>query len=312
MTATAEIRPAGRVGRPERHQRYSEKSKRNRRRLTIIFLLLPGLLWLALFFVLPIVTLAMMSVSTGNVGQGWSVVGDLSSYQQAFSGYLPEFLHSLEFGVASTVLALLIAYPAAYWIAFYGGEKKTAYILVVLLPFYVSSLIRTISWQFVLADNGVIFGPLRRLGLLPSNFHVLATPVAVVGGLTYAQLPFMMLPIFAALERVDPGFLEASRDLYASRWETVRRIVIPLSMPGIFAGVLLTFISATGDYVNEILLGGTGTGVVGAVIRSQFLVNLDYPLASAISLVLMVALLIVVLAYSKALGTDDLMGGAAV
>lgn len=284
--------------------------RQRRKRLTLVGLLIPGGVWLALFFVLPIFTLLILSLSTGNVGLGWHFTFAFSNYTQALSSYKAEFLHSFEFGTSATVVALLASYPAAYWIAFYGGQKKTVYLLIVLLPFYVSQLIRTISWQFILADQGIVFKPLKALHILPASFHVLATPYAVVGGLTYAQIPYMLLPIFAALERIDRSYIEASKDLYATKWETVRRVVLPLSTPGIFAGVLLTFISATGDYVNEVILGGTGTGVVGAIINGQFFVNLDYPLAAALSLVLMVILLVIVILYSKSLGTEDLMGGS--
>ncbi|MDA8374943.1 MAG: ABC transporter permease [Actinomycetota bacterium] len=280
-----------------------------KKRFTLVGLLIPGGAWLALFFVAPILTLVILSLSTGNVGLGWHLTYTWSNFTQSITSYKAEFLHSFEFGTAATVVALLVSYPAAYWIAFYGGQKKTTYLLIVLLPFYVSQLIRTISWQFILADQGIFLGPLKALHLMPQNFHILATPWAVIGGLTYAQIPYMLLPIFAALERIDRSFIEASKDLYATKWETVRRVVLPLSTPGIFAGVLLVFISATGDYVNEVILGGTGTGVIGNIINSQFFVNMNYPFAAALSLVLMVALLIIVIVYSKSLGTEDLMGG---
>ena len=307
MTLTAEAPAPGELRRPKVHP--AVRRRHLMKRFTLVGLLVPGGAWLALFFIAPIATLLILSLSTGNVGLGWHLSYTWSNFSQSITSYGPEFLHSFEFGTAATVIALLISYPAAYWIAFYGGQRKTAYLLVILLPFYVSQLIRTISWQFILADQGIFLSPLKAAHVLPQNFHILATPIAVIGGLTYAQVPYMLLPIFAALERIDRSYVEAAKDLYANKWQAVRRVVLPLSTPGIFAGVLLVFISAVGDYVNEVILGGTGTGVIGNVINSQFFVNMNYPFAAALSLVLMVALLILVIIYSRALGTEDLMGG---
>jgi spermidine/putrescine transport system permease protein len=198
----------------------------------------------------------------------------------------------------------------AYWIAFYGGRHKSTFLFLILLPFFVSFVIRTLSWQFILADNGIVLGPLKDLGLLPEDFHVLATSVAVVCGLTYNFLPFMVLPLYVALERIDLRLVEAAKDLYASRYQAFRRVVLPLSLPGVFAGVLITFVPVASDYVNAAILGGTHTTMIGNIVQTLYLTNNDYPAASALSFTLMGALLVGIFAYARALGTENVMNAA--
>ncbi|HET9007344.1 MAG TPA: ABC transporter permease, partial [Actinomycetes bacterium] len=200
-----------------------------------------------------------------------------------------------------------LAYPMAYWIAFYGGARKSTYLFLILLPFFVSFVIRTASWKFILNDQGFVLGPLKEIGLLPEDFHVLATTAAVLGGLTYNYLPFMVLPLYVALERVDPSLVEAAYDLFASRASAFRKVVFPLSLPGVFAGVLITFVPVASDFVNASILGGTSTTMIGNVIQTVYLSNNNYPLASAMSFLLMAALLIGIFIYARSLGTEQVM-----
>jgi spermidine/putrescine transport system permease protein len=284
---------------------------RARRALVPYALVLPGWLWLVIFFVVPIVTMLSLSTETGDVINGFTQTGHLGSYSEVIRSYHAELLRSFLYGVTAPVCCVLIAYPVAYWIAFRGGRHKSSYLLALLLPFFVSFVIRTQSWDVVLADNGIILGPLKSLGILSADFHVLATPYAVIGGLTYNFLPFMVLPIYVALERLDVRLLDAASDLYASRWACLRRVVLPLSMPGVFAGVLLTFVPAASDYVNATILGGPSTTMIGNIIQTEYFTNLDYPHASALAVVLMGSLLIGVAAYARLLGTRDVLDIAA-
>jgi spermidine/putrescine transport system permease protein len=271
-------------------------------------LILPGGGWLLLFFLLPLLALAVTSLESGDFISGFQFALNWTNYTFGIQLYSPQFLHSIEFGGAATLTALLVAYPAAYWIAFYAGPRKYAYLLIVLLPFFVSFVIRTLSWETLLGDYGPVFGPLKNLGLLPNDFRVLATPVAVSFGLAYTFFPFMLLPVYASLEKIDRRLLESAEDLYASRCEVFRRVILPLSLPGVFAGVLLTGIPAIADYVNQDFLGGVGTTMVGRVIEQQFEVDTNYPLASALAFVFMLGLLATLLLYQRFFGTKELMG----
>jgi spermidine/putrescine transport system permease protein len=280
-------------------------SARLRARLAPYYLALPGWLWLVIFFVVP--TLVMLSVSTmtGDLVSGFKQTFHWSTYSTGWTQFHTQFIRSIIFGLISTALCLVIAYPVAYWIAFRGGAHKASLLFLLLLPFFVSFVIRTQSWNQILSDNGMVLSPLKSLHLLPTGFHILATPYAVIGGLTYNFMPFMVLPIYVALERVDPALLEASADLYASKVSAFLRVVFPLSIPGVFAGVLLTFVPVASDYVNASILGGTNTTMIGNVIQTEYFTNLDYPTAAALSFILMAALLIGVFLYARVLGTED-------
>ena len=284
---------------------------RLRARLAPYWLVLPGWLWLVLFFVVPIIAMLSLSTQTGDIVNGFSQTLHWQNYVDGWNAYHVQFIRSIVYGLVATALCLLIGYPVAYWIAFHGGTRKSSLLFLLLLPFFVSFVIRTVSWNFILADNGMVLTPLKHLGIVPSDFHVLATSVAVVGGLTYNFLPFMVLPIYVALERVDPRLLEAASDLYASKAKAFLRVVLPLSIPGMFAGVLLTFVPAASDYVNADILGGTNTTMIGNVIQTEYFTNSDYPTASALSFILMAGLLIGVFAYARALGTEDVLEMAA-
>ncbi|WP_101790249.1 ABC transporter permease [Nonomuraea indica] len=281
------------------------------KRLTPYLLALPGWMWLAIFLVVPMAAMASVSLQTGNAIDGFAMTFSVSNYTDALSRYSTQLVRSLAYGGAATLAMLLIGYPVAYWIAFKGGHRKSMYLFLLLLPFFVSFVLRTISWGFLLADDGILFGTLKGWGLLPADFHVLATAFAVIAGLTYNWLPFMILPIYVALERVDPRVVEAAQDLYASRTAAFRRVVLPLSLPGVFAGVLMTFVPATADPVNAQVLGGTSNTMIGNIIQTTYLTNLQYPTASALSFTLMAVLLVGIFVYARVLGTENVLEAAA-
>jgi len=278
-----------------------------RGRLVPYLIGLPGGLWLAIFFVAPILVMLSLSLQSGNAEQGFRFTWEWSNYADAWDFYHTQFIRSIVYALIVTILCLVLAYPMAYWIAFYGGARKSTYLFLILLPFFVSFVIRTASWKFILNDQGIVLGPLKEIGLLPEDFHVLATTTAVIGGLTYNYLPFMVLPLYVALERVDPSLVEAAHDLFAGRASAFRKVVFPLSLPGVFAGVLITFVPVASDFVNTSILGGTSTTMIGNVIQTVYLSNNNYPLASAMSFLLMAALLIGIFVYARALGTEQVM-----
>jgi spermidine/putrescine transport system permease protein len=282
-----------------------------RGRLTPYFLVLPGGLWLIVFFVVPMFAMLSLSLTQGDIVDGYQFTFHWQTYVDGVRDYHDQIIRSLEYGAAATGIQILLAYPVAYWIAFKGGRRKSVYLFLLLLPFFVSFVLRTIAWQFFLADDGLLLHPLKSWGLLPANFHLLATGSAVVCGLVYNYLPFMVLPIYVALQRVDPRVVEASYDLYAGRVQTFRRVILPLSLPGVFAGVVMTFVPATSDYVNAALLGGTRNTMIGNVIQNAYLVRQDYPTASALSFTLMAIMLVLIFAYARALGTEDVLAVAA-
>jgi spermidine/putrescine transport system permease protein len=278
-----------------------------RARLAPYLIGLPGGLWLVIFFALPLLVMFSLSLQSGNAESGFRFTWEWSNYSKAWDLYSTQFIRSVVYAVIVTGLCLILAYPMAYWIAFYGGARKSTYLFLILLPFFVSFVIRTASWKFILNDQGIVLGPLKEIGLLPEDFHVLATTTAVLGGLTYNYLPFMVLPLYVALERVDPSLVEAAHDLFASRASAFRKVVFPLSLPGVFAGVLITFVPVASDFVNTSILGGTSTTMIGNVIQTVYLSNNNYPLASAMSFLLMAALLIGIFVYARALGTEQVM-----
>jgi spermidine/putrescine transport system permease protein len=252
--------------------------------------------------------MASVSLQEGNIQQGFRFTGNLGIYSEVLSRYSEQILRSLLYGLIVTVLCLLIAYPLAYTIAFRGRRWKNALLFLVILPFFVSFVIRTLSWKFILADQGMLLGTLKDWGLIGDDFRLLATPIAVVGGLFYNFLPFMALPLYVALEKIDRRLLEAANDLYSSRASAFWRVTFPLSLPGVFAGTLLTFIPAVGDFINAELLGGLNTTMVGNVIQTEYLTNSDYPAASALSFTMMAVILLLVLIYARRVGTEELTG----
>ena len=342
------------------------------RRLAPYLLMAPGLLWLALFFVLPNIQMLLMSLSTRAGGTGlrreYELTWAFDNYVRVLTAFPDQFGNSLVFGGLATLLCFLIGYPLAYGIAFRGGRYKTLLLFLVIAPFFTSFLIRTISWKILLGNDGPALAILRDgLGVVPSNFNILSTPLAVVSGLTYQALPFMVLPLYVALEKIDFRLVEAARDLYAGPWrrggaiiggiggallalflvmglgyadatpqgivealgpivllgllgavvfsylvsEAFVRVIFPLSLSGVFAGSILTFIPTIGDYVNVELLGNTQTQMIGNVIQNRYLAQNDYPTAAALSFLLMAAILVAILVYARALGTEELSGGRA-
>jgi spermidine/putrescine transport system permease protein len=280
-----------------------------RRKLTPYLLSLPALAYLFVFFVRPLWALLRTSLSTAG-GEVFNPTLEFDwafeNYGDAFSTYEEQILRSFGYALTATLLALVLAYPLAYVLAFKAGKWKNVLLGLVILPFFITFIIRTLAWKTIFADDSIVTSFLDVLGLTTDG-RILSTQWAVIGGLTYNFLPFMVLPIYVSIEKIDPRLLEAARDLYASGTRTFRKVLLPLSLPGVFAGSLLTFIPAAGDFVNAQYLGGTNQAMVGTVIQSQFLVVKDYPLAAALSAVLMLIILVAVLVYTRALGTEDLV-----
>jgi spermidine/putrescine transport system permease protein len=281
-----------------------------RSRLTPYLLLLPGMLWLGIFFLVPILSLVSTSTQTPPPGADIGVYTQtfrVANYVDTISEYLTVFGRSFLYAFIATVLALAISYPLAYAIAFKAGRYRNILLVLVVAPFFVSFLLRTVAWKQILADEGIVVTAMKNLHLIGEQTHVINSAPAVVIGITYNFLPFMILPIYASLERVDPRFIEAAGDLYASALTTLRKVTFPLSLPGVVAGTLLTFIPAAGDYVNAALLGNRDTTMVGNVIDSRFLRIVDYPTAAVLSVTLMASILLLVGLYIRRAGTEELV-----
>ncbi len=339
-----------------------------RRRIAPYALLAPGIVWLLLFFVVPNVQMFLTSLSSGTIRQGFEFTWEFGNYTDVLTSYPNQFRNSLVFGGLATLLCFLIGYPLAYGIAFRGGRWRALLLFLVIAPFFTSFLIRTISWRIILGNDGPFLSVIRDgLGLVPPNFSVIGTPLAVVSGITYQFIPFMVLPLYVALEKIDRRLIEASQDLYAGPWrpggaivggavgavlllflmaalgylalepsnfagilttaalggvagalvgwflisEAFVRVIFPLSLPGVFAGSILTFIPAIGDYVNVELLGNPKTQMIGNVIQNRYLQQNDYPTAAALSFLLMAGILVAIAVYARVLGTEELSGGRA-
>jgi spermidine/putrescine transport system permease protein len=310
MTAAATSSPTG----PTLRARFG--------RAVPYLLLAPGLLWLVAFYVIPAVQMFTYSISKGTLETGFEMTLTADAYATAIDRFGRQFLNSLMYGGAATILTLAIGFPVAYTIAFRGGRYKNLILFLVIAPFFTSFLIRTISWKILLGDEGPLLAPLRHgLGIIDANipllghagvidgqFSILNTPISQVAGLTYNFLPFMILPLYVALEKIDVRLIEAAEDLYANRAAAFRRITLPLALPGVFAGSLLTFIPAMGDYINAELLGNPQTRMIGNVIQNRLLIQNDYPVGSALSFILMGAIVLAVAVYARALGTEQLTG----
>ncbi|MCX2714736.1 MULTISPECIES: ABC transporter permease [unclassified Mycolicibacterium] len=285
-------------------------SSRQRSKIAPYLMILPGLAYLAVFFVVPLFSLARTSLSSS----GGSVYlptltfdWNFGNFGKAFELYQDQILRSFGYAAVATVVCLLLAFPLAYVIAFKAGRFKNLILGLVILPFFVTFLIRTLAWKTILADDGWVVSFLNTIGLLPSEGRLLSTSWAVIGGLIYNWIIFMILPLYVSLEKIDPRLLEASRDLYSTGTRSFGKVILPLSLPGVLAGSMLVFIPAVGDFINADYLGSTQTTMIGNVIQKQFLVVKDYPVAAALSLGLMVLILIGVLLYTRALGTEDLV-----
>ena len=281
-----------------------------RRRLVPWLFLGPGLLWLAVFFAIPLVNQLNVSLQEGDPETGYAFTWNFGVYAEAIADYHEQFLRSIGYAATATVLCLLIGFPLAYFIAFKGGRFKSMMLLLIVLPFFMSYVLRTVSWQLILADEGWVVARFKDVGLLGEDGRLLASRTAVIAGITYNFLPFMALPLYVSLEKIDRRLIEAATDLYASRATAFRRVTLPLALPGIFAGSLLTFIPATGDFINAELLGTPRQYMVGNVIQSKFLEILDYPTAAALSFILMTLILLGVFLYARVLGARNLTEAA--
>jgi spermidine/putrescine transport system permease protein len=271
-------------------------------------LLLPGLGWLLIFFAIPLAYMLFESLKSGTLETGFIFNWEFSNYSNAISDFGEQFVRSFEYAAMATAAALLIGYPLAYVIAFRGGRWRNALLLAVIVPFFVTYLIRTLSWETILSDSGVVVSVLQTLGLVGDGGRVLDTTASVVAGITYNFLPFMILPLYASLERIDGRLLEAGYDLYGRRRDVFLRVTLPLSMPGVVAGTLLTFIPAAGDFINAELLGTPRQFMIGNVIQSRYLEVSDYPTAAALSFILMGLMLALVVIWARIAGTEALLG----
>jgi spermidine/putrescine transport system permease protein len=276
--------------------------------LTPYLLLAPGVAFLLLFFVVPLYYLSYTSLQEGTVQVGYTFNWAWDNYSNAFSGYRDQFFRSLEYAGIATLVTLLISYPLTYWIAFRGGRWKNLLLLFIIAPFFVTYLIRTLAWQSILADDGFVLNALQFVGLVGEDGRILATSTAVIAGITYNFLPFMALPLYVSLEQIDKSLIEAAKDLYASSTKAFLRVTLPLSMPGVIAGTLLTFIPAAGDFINAELLGTPKQAMIGNVIQSKFLQITDYGQAAALSMILMVVILALIVVYTRLVGTERLAG----
>ena len=278
------------------------------RGLTPYLLLAPGMLFLALFFLVPLGFLAYQSLESGSIDFGYAFTWAWDNYSSAINGYGTQFKRSFEYAGIATAIALLASYPVAYWIAFRGGRWKNLLLLCIVAPFFVTYLIRTLAWQTILADHGLVVRTLIDIHVLSPGDRLLARGIAVVAGITYNFLPFMALPLYVSLEQIDQTLIEAAEDLYASKWRAFFRVTFPLSLPGVVAGTLLTFIPAAGDFINAQLLGSTTTHMIGNEINSKYNELIDYPAAAAMSFILMAIILALVLIYARAVGSEKLTG----
>ena len=285
-------------------------SLRRRRQLLPWLFLGPGLLWLIVFFAIPLVNQLNVSLQSGDAETGYTFSWEFSVYTNAISDYSEHFLRSVGYSATATILCLIIGFPLAYFTAFKAGRFKNLILLLIILPFFVSYVLRTVAWQLILSDSGWVAERMRDAGLLSEDGRLLASRTAVIAGITYNFLPFMILPLYVSLEKIDRRLIEAATDLYASRTTAFRRITLPLALPGIFAGSLLTFIPACGDFINAALLGTPRQYMIGNVIQSKFITILDYPTAAALSFILMSFILIGVFLYARILGTQNLTEAA--
>jgi len=275
-----------------------------------LLLLVPAISWLVAFYVYPAIQMLQASLWSGTLESGFTFSwANAATYSTALNRYSDQFLRSIVYAAVSTLVCLALAFPLAYTIAYRAGRYRALLLFIVIAPFFTSFLLRVLAWKTVLADDGFLLGPLKAIGLLPDEFRILATPAAVIFGISYNFFPFMVLPIYVSLEKIDRRLVEAAKDLYAGPIRAFQRITLPLALPGVFAGSLLVFIPAMGDFVNAELLGSTQTRLIGNVIQSRFLVNNDYPTAAALSFMLMAGILAAVFIYARVLGTDELETG---
>jgi spermidine/putrescine transport system permease protein len=287
----------------------ARRARAPKRRLTGYWLLLPGAIWLGLFFVVPLYSLVATSLydPEGSVLTGYDMTWAFSNYADALQAYWRPLLRSLVYGGVATLICLVLGYVLAYAIAFKSGRWKNLMLVLVIAPFFTSFLVRTLSWKLLLSDDGFVVNTLQFLHILGAHQRLLATPVAVVAGLVYNFLPFMVLPLFASIDKIDHRLIEAAGDLYSRPYVGFFKVTWPLSLPGVVSGTLLTFIPAVGDYINAELLGSPKQRMIGNTIQSLFTDANNYPAAGALSVILMVLILVLVLFYVRRAGTEELL-----
>jgi spermidine/putrescine transport system permease protein len=283
---------------------------RRRRAMLPALFVAPGLAWLIVFYAIPIASQLWVSLQTGNPDDGFTQTWNWDVYPDALSEYDEQLLRSFQYAAIATLLCFVIAFPLAYFIAVKAGRFRNLFLLLIILPFFTSQIMRTVAWQTILTDDGWVVDTMKTLGLVSDDGRLLATTTAVIAGITYNFLPFMALPLYASLERMDRRLVEAATDLYASRWTAFRKVTLPLAAPGIFAGTLLTFIPAIGDYINALLLGTPQNFMIGNVIQSQYIVVRDYPVAAALSFIVMLCVLIMLALAVKLIGSRRLSEAA--
>jgi spermidine/putrescine transport system permease protein len=279
---------------------------RRRRALLPAIFVAPGLAFLLVFYLIPLLTQLWVSLQTGDPDAGFTQTYNWGVYSDALSEYHEQLLRSLLYAGAATILCLIISFPLAYFIAFKAGRWKNLFLLLIIMPFFTSLIVRTVAWQTLLSDDGFVVDVFQTLGIIGPDGRLLATTEAVIAGITYNFLPFMALPLYASLERMDRRLVEAATDLYASRLTAFRKVTLPLAAPGIFAGTMLTFIPAIGDFINAQLLGTPKQFMIGNVIQSQYLTVRDYPTAAALSFIVMVIVLIFIAIAARLIGTKRL------
>jgi spermidine/putrescine transport system permease protein len=267
------------------------------------------MLWLAVFFLFPTVQLFFTSLydPAGSYIQGYAMTWHVGNYYDAVKDSADLFIRSFAYAGIATIVCLLLGYPLAYAIVFKAGRFKNLMLVLVIAPFFTSFLLRTISWQAILADRGPVTSFLHTIGILPDSSRLLDTPVSVIAGLIYNFLPFMTLPLYASLDKVDPRLIEAASDLYSSPFTALRKVTFPLSLPGVVSGTLLCFIPACGDYINAEFLGTPKQYMVGNKIQAAFLTEHNYPLAATLSIILMAIVLVMVIVYVRRAGTEELV-----
>jgi spermidine/putrescine transport system permease protein len=303
VAASTAIAPEGPLTQPP------PAAEPGKRKYTGYWLLLPGALWLGVFFVVPLYSLVATSLYDpgGSVIQGYDMSWAFGNYVDALQAYWRPLVRSLIYGGIATLICLVLGYVLAYAIAFKSGRWKNLMLVLVIAPFFTSFLVRTLSWKLLLRDDGFIVNSLQFLHIVGSDGRLLATPVAVIAGLVYNFLPFMVLPLFASVDKIDHRLIEAAGDLYSNPIVGFFKVTWPLSLPGVVSGTLLTFIPAVGDYINAQLLGSPGQRMIGNVIQSLFTDANDYPAAGALSVILMLIILVMVLFYVRRAGTEELL-----
>lgn len=272
-------------------------------------LLAPVTLWLGLFFLVPLLLILAYSFGTSGVYGGITLGFDIGNYLKVFDPlYLEIVVRTFIIAAINTLVCLLLGYPLAYFIAFKARRWRTVLIMLVMVPFWTSFLIRAYAWVVILNGNGVANKTLQALGITEGPINLIFTPGAVALGMAYAYLPFMILPLYASLEKFDTRLKEAAQDLGASRWATFWRVTFPLSLPGVIAGSILVFIPSAGEFVIPNLLGGSRTVMIGNLVQQQFLQARDWAFGSALAMMLAALLLAAILFYVRRVGTDKLEG----